>query len=643
MKRIPCLLLPAVFSAALFGQTDWPVFHGDPGATRYTTLSDIKKGNVANLKVSWKADLGVTGGAEVTPIEIGGVMYVTSPRQVVFALDAATGREIWRYDPKLTKSSFHRGVSYWPGDKNHPPRVVAATTDARLYTLDAKTGQPVPSFGDNGVVNLRAGFADKFPDSPYGPTSPPAIYRNLAILSSQHQEGPAIGPSGAIRAFDLLTGKEAWRFHLVPQPGEPGNDTWGPDGWKDRSGPSSWAPMTVDAERHMVFVATGNPGDSFYGGDRPGTNLYANCVVALDADSGKLKWYFQIVHHDIYDFDVPAAPALIHVTHNGKKIPAVAQIAKHGLLFILDRATGKPLYDVEERPVPKSDVPGEHSWPTQPFPVKPPPLARLTVTEAELNRTTPETAAACEALFKTLKHDGPFTAYNASQKSLVFTDTGGGANWYGVSFDPTLGYIYVNINQLAAVGQLIPRKAEETIRYTAGPTRPAMPYTNDGPYTPRGGFNDPVTGRPCFQPPWGELFAINANTGEIAWEVPLGTDEAMEARGVMNTGTRTQAGSLVTSSGLLFIAGTADRQLRAFDSATGKVLWSTTTEGAVRSNPMTYKVKNGKQYLVVYSASPFGGRSGARSGAAPPATEAAARGPASASNGNVQVIAYTLP
>ena len=600
MKLIRWIMLLAPLACA---QTDWPVYLGDPGGSRFSPVTDITPKNVSTLKVAWKFDMGVAGSAEVTPIEIGGVLYFSSPRQVVFAADAATGRELWRYDPKITKSSFHRGISYWPGDRNNQPRIVAATPDARLYVLDAKTGKPIPAFGDNGTVNLRSGVADKFPDSPYGPTSPPAIYRNLAILGSQFQEGPAKGPSGSIRAFNILTGKEVWTFHLVPQPGEPGNDTWGPDGWKDRSGPSAWAPMTVDPERHMVFAGVGNPGDSFYGVDRPGTNLYANSTVALDADTGKLRWYFQAVHHDIYDFDVPAPPALIDVERNGKKIAAVAQITKHGLLFIFDRVTGKPLYDVEERPVPKSDIPGEHSWPTQPFPVKPPPLVRLTVTEAELNRTTPETAAACEALFKTLHHDGPFTAYNTSQRSLVFPDTGGGANWYGVSYHPKLGYIFVNITNLGVVGRLIPRKPEETIRYTAGPTRPAMPYTNEEAYTPRGGFNDPITRRPCFQPPWGELFAINANTGDIAWRVPLGTDDAMEARGIMNTGTRNVGGTIVTTTGLVFIAATTDGIFRAFDAGTGKILWSTKTDGPVRANPMTFKVKNGKQYVVVYAGS----------------------------------------
>jgi quinoprotein glucose dehydrogenase len=610
MKLFRRALLAGVFALRIHGQTAWPVYLGDPGGSRFSKLTDINPGNVASLKVAWKFDLGVPGSAEVTPIEIGGVLYFTSPRQVVFAADATNGRELWRYDPGVTRTGFHRGISYWPGDRNHAPRIVAGTNDGRLYVLDAKTGKPIPGFGDDGAVNLRKGVADQFPDSPYGVTSPPAIYRNLAILSAELQEGPAKGPPGSIRAFDIVTGKEVWTFHLTPQPGEPGNDTWGPDGWKDRAGPGVWAPMTVDPERHMVFAGVGNPRDSFYGGDRPGSNLYSDSTVALDADTGKLRWYFQAVHHDLYDFDVPAPPALIDVERNGRKIPAVAQITKHGLLFIFDRVSGKPLYNVEERPIPKSDVPGESSWPTQPFPVKPPPLVRLTVTEAELNRTTPETAAACEALFKTLKHDGPFTAYNTSQGSLVFPDTGGGANWYGVSFDPKLGYIFANITNLAVVGRLVPRRPDEMIRYTAGPTKPAMPYTNEGAYTPRGGFQDPITGRPCFQPPWGELFAINANTGDIAWRVPLGTDNAMEAKGIMNTGTSSNGGTIVTASGLVFIAATTDGIFRAFDARTGKVLWATHTDGPVRANPMTYKTKSGKQFVVVYA----GGGTGANAG-----------------------------
>ena len=647
MRVLRAAWLMGAAISLLHGQTDWPVLLGEPGGARYSPLAEINTRTVSDLKVAWQFDMAEPGNAEVTPIEVGGVIYFATPREVVMAIDAETGREIWRYDPKAPRTSFHRGVSYWPGDKRNPPRIVAATSSVgQLFVLDAKTGKPIPGFGDNGIVNLRNGVADKFPDSPYGPTSPPAIYRNLAILGPQMEEGPNKGPSGSVRAFDVLTGKEVWRFHLVPQPGEPGNETWGPDGWKDRSGPSSWPAIAVDAARGMVFVPTGNPGDSFYGGDRPGTNLYANCLVALDANTGKLRWYFQVIHHDIYDFDVAAPPALIEVERDGKKIPAVAQIGKHGLLFILDRLTGKPVYGVEERPIPKTDAPGDRAWATQPFPLKPPPLVRLTVTDAELNRTSPETAAACEELFKSLRHDGPFTAYNTSQRSLVFPDTGGGANWYGVSFDPKLGYIFTNVNHTAVVGRLIPRKPDETIRYTAGPTRPAMPYTNENAYTPRGGFQDPVTRRPCFQPPWAELFAINANTGDIAWRVPLGTDPEMEARGIMNTGAMTTGGTMATAGGLVFIGGANDHLFRAYDARTGKVLWSATTEGLVHASPMTYKGKNGKQYVVVYTGGAGGGGRGRRGGEGgqPQAGGATPdRGAATPAPTTAKVVAFALP
>jgi glucose dehydrogenase len=512
-------------------------------------------------------------------------MYLSTHTQKVIAIDPETGAEIWRYDAKAPGRE-NRGVSYWPGDRQNPPRILMGTGDGRLIALDAKTGVPVAGFGDNGVINLRTGITDKFPKAAYSVSSPPTIYRDLVIVGPGTQEGPSLGPSGDPRAFDVRTGKLLWRFHVLPQPGEPGNETWGPDGWKDRSGPSQWGFATVDTERGMVFLPTGNPADSFYGADRKGTNLYANSVVALDALTGKLRWYYQLVHHDLFDYDVAAPPALIEVKRNGKTIPAVAQITKMGLLFILDRMTGQPIFGVEERPVPKSDMPGEESWPTQPFPLKPPPLSRMSLTKDEITTRTPEAHKFCSEWFSRLRHQGPYTPFSLTP-SLIMPGTMGGGNWGGVSFDPHLGYIFVNTSSLGGTGQMV-----------ATAPGAAMPYRNEGGYTR---FLDQDQ-YPCQQPPWGELTAVNANTGDIAWRVPLGSYEEVEAQGLKNAGAANMGGSIATAGGLVFIAATTDSKFRAFDSSTGKELWVTRLDATGDTVPMTYRGRNGKQYVAITAA-----------------------------------------
>jgi glucose dehydrogenase len=574
--------LPA-FSQAIPQSGDWPAYGRDPGGIRYSPLDQINTKNVSTLERAWIYHTMERGRSfESTPIFIDGVLYLSTHTQKVIALDPETGREIWRYDGKAPGRE-NRGVSYWPGDSQEPARILFGTGDGRLIALAAKTGVPVPGFGDNGMVNLRAGITDKFPSAAYGITSPPTIYRDLVIVGPATQEGPARGPSGDPRAFDVRTGKLRWRFHVLPQPGEPGNETWGSEGWKDRSGPSQWGFATVDTERGMVFLPTGNPADSFYGADRKGTNLYANSVVALDALSGKLRWYYQLVHHDIFDYDVAAAPALIDVKRNGKTIPAVAQITKMGLLFILDRMTGKPVFGVEERPVPKSDVPGEESWPTQPFPLKPQPLARMSMTLDDMTTRTPEANKFCREWFSRLRHQGPYTPFGMTP-TLQVPGTMGGGNWGGVSFDPQLGYIFVNTSSLGGTGRMV----------AAAPGAP-MPYRNEGGYTR---FLDQDQ-FPCQQPPWGELTAVNANSGDIAWRVPLGSYDQVEAMGLRNAGAANMGGSIATAGGLVFIAATTDSKFRAFDSRTGNSLWVTRLDATGDAVPMTYRGPNGKQYVVI--------------------------------------------
>jgi glucose dehydrogenase len=577
------VFLPAVFSQAVPHNGDWPIYGRDPGSMRYSPLTQINTRNVARLQRAWTYNTGEQGHAfETTPILVDHVLYFSTQNQNIIALDPETGKQLWKFEPK-SNGREQRAVSYWPGDKQRTPRIFFGTGDGRLIALDAKTGSPAREFGDNGVVNLRAGITDDYPKALYAVSSPPTIYHDVVIVGPVTQEGPTHGPSGDPRAFDARTGKLLWRFHTVPQPGEPGNETWGPDGWKQRSGPSQWGPGTVDVESGLVFLPIGNPADSFYGADRKGTNLYANCVVALDALTGKLRWYYQMVHHDLWDYDISAPPALIVVKRSGKSIPAIAQITKMGLLFILDRATGKPVFGVEERPVPKSDTPGEESWPTQPFPLKPPPLARMNLTKGEITKRTPEAEKFCTEWFSRLRHQGPYTPVGVTP-SLSMPGTMGGGNWGGVSFDPQLGYIFVNTSSLGGSGHMVP----------AGPGAP-MAYRNDSGYTR---FLDPDQ-YPCQEPPWGELSAVNANTGEIVWRRPLGSYDELEAQGMKDTGASNMGGSIVTAGGLVFIAATTDGKFRAFESRTGKELWMTRLDATGDTVPMTYEGRNGKQYVLI--------------------------------------------
>ena len=368
--------LCAVAAATHRTSTGAAVMPVDSGHRRYSPLAEINTANVNSLKPVWVYDTGAKGRAwEETPIVVAGVMYLSIPGGAS-AIDPETGKELWKFVPNnLSRPGRDRGVAYWPGDAAHEPRIIYAISD-RLYALDVKTGLPVSSFGNNGMVNLRDEVADKYPNALYTIASPATIYKNLAIISPSTQEFGSKGPSGDPRAFDIVTGKQAWRFHTVPQPGEPEDGSWGPEGWKERAGPSAWGGATLDPTSGLVYIPIGNPDDSYNGVDRPGKNYYANSVVALDASTGKLKWFYQFTHHDINDLDAPAAPSLIDLHRNGQVIPALVEVPKSGIAFILDRRTGKPVFGDEERPIPPSDVPGEKSSPTQPFPLKPQPLVK---------------------------------------------------------------------------------------------------------------------------------------------------------------------------------------------------------------------------------------------------------------------------
>ena len=573
--------------AAPFAPGDWPYYGNDQAQTKYSPLTQITPTNVASLKQAWHYDTqdpsGNPRGWEVTPIVIGDVMYFPTARGKVIALNAETGRELWTFDEKSAgiKSVGSRwAVSYWPAKGKRPARIVVATNDGHLLQLDAKTGALYKKFGDNGLVEMGTGVMDRF-GGDYRPGQTPAIYKNIAIITALSGENGRYGVPGDPRAFDLITGKELWRFHTVPRPGEANFGDWGPNGWQDRRGPGSWVPITVDNTTGTVFIALGQPTDQDYGISRPGNNTYSSSLIALDAVTGKLKWFYQFTHHDLFDYDTNAAPTLIEVRKEGMVIPAVAQTTKAGFLWILDRATGQPVYGAEERHVPAPDAPGEPSSSTQPFPLKPVPIARLSMTRDEVSRISPETIKSCQTQYDGATQEGPYTPHLMEQ-SLLFPSNEGGGSWGGATFDPKLHYIFVNTRSLGTKAILQPYRSSSRLNSYA---KRLMP------------FNDPQ-GYPCSVPPWGEIMAINADTADIVWRAPLGEYKELTARGVPKTGVPNAGGSIATAGGLLFVGGTTDQTFRAFDSRTGGELWSVELPNNSIATPMTYLGKNGKQYVA---------------------------------------------
>ena len=543
-----CIL--ACFSRAPARTPQNPPAYGQyPGRQQYSPLSQINVKNVQHLRIAWSYNTGEVGKTfEATPIVVNNVMYFPTPDSEVIALNATTGAKIWEYNPGVAFGDS-RGVAYWPGGPHTPARILFATADGRVIALDPKTGHLIPGFGEQGVLDVRKLVLGNRPGS-LGYTSAPAVLQNTLILAPRTQEGPSHGVSGNgdPRAFDVLTGKPVWLFHTLPLPSQKEAQTWGgPKGVIHRSGPSAWVPIAVDPERHLVFVTTGNPADSYYGANRPGDDLYANSVVALNAATGKMLWYFQMVHHDMWDFD-GVDSAVIQVHRNGKTIPAIAALDKDGFLFILNEMTGKPIFGVKEKPVPQSDVPGERSSPTQPFPLGPPPLSRDSMSTADLTDVTPQSAAYCSELWSHFHNNGPFTPYGTTP-TVNFPSTVGGANWDSLSFDPQLGYIFVNTSEMGGRGQMkkasaIPSRFPGRGRGRGrGPVpgpqaaffrqmaKYQMPYRNA---MAAARFIDP-DGYPCQKPPWGLLTAVNANTGKIVWQIPLGNYGKIQETGMKTT------------------------------------------------------------------------------------------------------------
>jgi quinoprotein glucose dehydrogenase len=621
---------------------DWPAHGHDPGAQRYSPLKQINTANVSNLRLAWTYDTPAAvpprpprgGGPEhqgesvpgstlpergespaapaipaprqsaTTPLVVDGVMYMGTMYNRIVALDADSGKEIWVKDVGHTPST--RGIAYWPGTGGIQPRLVFGTSDGSslLISLDARTGEFAPGFGNGGKVDLRQGVGEKFPKLRVALSSPPAIYKHLAITGNHSQESPSLGPSGAVRAWDLRTGKLVWTFHTIPRPGEPNHDAWKNDQWIDRAGANAWGFITVDEARGIAYVPTGTPATDFYGGDRLGSNLYGSSLLALDAATGKLKWFFQTTHHDNWDYDLTAPPTLIDVKRNGRTIPAVAVYTKQGLLFVFDRVTGTPVFGVEERPVVADNpIPGDEYWPTQPFPLKPPPIARMAFSPGEIAKVTPEHERYCRGLLDLeggALTGGPYAQYGP-KLSVIFPGWTGGGNWNGSAFNPDLGLLFSPTQDIGMLNKMVKSERVENMWVRSGPDNaPRMLGTN---------FWDGTKSWPCQQPPWGELVAVNTNTGDVAWRVPLGSFEELDALGVPATGTPNRGGPIATAGGLVFIAASQDARFRAFDARTGKVLWVADLTENGRAVPITYMGKRGTQYVAIMAG---GGRPVAR-------------------------------
>lgn len=586
---------------------EWPTVGNDRGNMRYSPVAQINKDNVAELQVVWTYGTGELKDnrgkhIESTPLMIEGVLYLTTAYLKVVALDAATGEALWVFDPMpskqpgtpLASGGVNRGCAYWSdGEANGRRRVIHGTADGRLFSLDAKTGELDPAFGDAGVLDLRKGLEGDLSRVQYGPTSAVGICGDRIVLGVSNGERAGVAAPGDIRCFDVRTGDELWRFNTIPVPGEFGADTWPDDARRDRGGANAWSGVTIDPVREWVFVSLGSASWDFYGGDRHGDNLFANCILVIDAKTGQRVWHFQTLRHDLWDHDLPTYPNLVTVKHDGKDIEAVAQVTKTGYVFLLDRDTGEPLFDVEDRPVPRSETPGELSATTQPIPTAPPPFALTHITEDRLATRSPEIAKWAREQFDSARHrdyEPPSTT-----PFFIVPGTLGGANWSGASFDPDTGLLFVNSNNLPNRMRLVEND---------NPDFPS-PYRTAG-YTR---FIAP-DGYPGIKPPFGQLTAIDLNQGTIAWQVPLGHYQELEDKhGLKNTGTMSLGGTIVTKGGLVFIAGTADEMIRAFNKTTGETLWEHQLPAGGYATPCTYEV-NGKQYLIIAAAG--GGKVGTK-------------------------------
>lgn len=597
-------------------QVEWPYYGGDPAGTRYSALTGVNSQNLHQLKIAWEwkhwegplQEYGTTPGTfESTPLMIDGVLYVTTPYNSIAALDAETGKELWRFDGEayklgqvLSGSGWAlRGTAVW---REKGKLRVMLNSRNRLFAVDSKTGRPIQSFGDNGVVSLTQGLPRMSEVSHVTQTSPPVVYKDVVILGSQAPDRVHLpDPVGYVQAFNARTGKRVWSFSTIPQsPNAPGAETWENESWRRSGHANVWAPMTLDEARGLLYVPTSTPGNDYYGGDRPGANLFAESLICLDAATGKMKWHFQTVHHGLWDWDNPAPPNLVTITVEGRRIDAVAQVTKQGFTFLFDRVTGKPVWPIVERPVPvDSNVPGEKPYPTQPFPTKPPPFVPQGVTLDDANDLTPEIRTRAQEQMKKFRI-GPIFTPPSLEGTLQRPANTGGANWGGAAFDPTTGYLFVRASNSVFVNRVAKNDGSNAL----------APGGYSNVFSKSGESASLPGSLPLVSPPYAVLSAIDLNRGEIAWRIPLGEGSAAIRnhallKGVTlpaRLGSPSQGGALVTASGLVFI-GAGDSYFYAFDKMNGKELWRSSLPYASSAVPMTYRTRAGKQFILVASGS----------------------------------------
>jgi len=604
---------------------DWPVTEGAPGGGRHSPLTDITRENVTQLRVAWTYRHGdfwegtfplhVNRGSafESTPIVIDGRLFFTTPRNRVIALDPETGRELWTFDPALEGGRayanmwINRGVAYWRGPDASgacAQRVFLATLDARLFALDAATGKPCSGFGVSGSVNLLTGIAPVYDDWEYNVTSPGTVVGDVIVVGSSIADVVRPdAPPGDVRAFDVRSGALRWTFHTIPHPGEAGHETW-ETGTQLTGAANVWSTITADLARGWVFLPVSTPSPDFYGGDRPGANLYSDSVVALDARTGERRWHFQTVHHDLWDYDLAAPPVLVTLERDGKPVDAVAQATKHGFVFVLDRKTGAPLFPVEERPAPASDLPGERAWPTQPVPSAPPPLVPQRLDESTLYAPTPEHLAACRARLAELRNDGLFTPPSL-RGSVLYPFTGGGANWSGASWDPARQRLVVPVQNLVHIIQLesIAERASgrgDGVKPLHGITLGNLRWLLTGHGTGERYRLSPLSGRtlfqhdgvPCSKPPWSMLVGVDLARGTIAWSASSSVDASDPGGGGYGP-------ALSTASGLVFHGGTRRPVLRVHDAETGERIATFALPAGLHAGPISYKLRSGGPQFVV--------------------------------------------
>ena len=562
---------------------------------RYSPLTQINAKNVGRLKQAWRYDLKPDSEVQNTPIVVDGVLYGVGSGKVV-ALDAATGAEKWVFTPELPQRSRagfkDRGESWWTD--GHQSRLLVTASNF-VYSLNPATGKPDPAFGDNGRIDLNDNLRGPASDNYVRMGGAVNVWHDMFFTCGEVGEQTPASP-GDIRAWDVRTGKLVWTFHTIPHPGERNAETWAADAWKTAGGANNWPGMVLDEKRGILFADTGSASDDFYGGERPGKNLYADSTLAIDAETGKLLWYFQAVHHDEWDDDFASAPALVTVTRKGKKIDAVAATNKTGYVYIFDRMTGQSLFPIDEVPVPPATAPGDTAWPTQPFPRLPLPLSRQSMTAEDLTQRTPEANKWAREKFATFRNGPTFTPPAYNQETVSLPGFSGGNEWGGMSFDPKLEYLFVNTENVMWTTAVLDRKGapEHGADAARGLPGTRSPYTFSG-YNK---FRDP-DGYPATAAPWGHLTAIDLKTGQFAWRIPFGEYPELVAQGITNTGSESYGGGVATASGLLLIGATDfDRKMHAFESKTGKLLWETVLPYAGNATPLTY-MAGGKQYVVI--------------------------------------------